>query len=65
MKIKIVASHPVNDQTDIENLIGKTFLVKNKINDDDGKFTGRVHIDENGDGEIIIINPNEYEVVEE
>jgi hypothetical protein len=61
MKIRVIASHPTNDQDGIEDLIGEVFEVK---------FIhkhGEISIDANDYdlyAGLIILNEREYEVIE-
>lgn len=70
MKIKVIASKPIDDQDEINKYVGKVFEtleLKNYYDTDvvkDMKKLGEVAVlIENGDKSPSILNKNEYEVV--
>lgn len=58
MKIKVVASKPTEDQESIEPLIGKEFDAKPVFEE------GQVRINSDEFGGEVILNKNEYEVIQ-
>lgn len=67
MKIKIIADNPEDGQDSIKDLIGEVFEVQFR-HQTNGEYDGRVSVNSqeyDGFAGLIIIQPDEYEVVEE
>lgn len=62
-RVRIVSSHPVVGQCDVESLIGKTFKVIDIGRDWQNNKTDEVTVNCQEFGGMIVLNASEYEAV--